>query len=417
MKFWPFSRKSGHDGAVDNSLDLFRKLFGWMTTKSGASVSHKTALEVAAVLACVRVLAEGVAQVPLKVCRTVGEGKEEAKKHPLYRLLYRKPNGWMTSFEMREMMTMHCALTGNAYAFVNRLRGEVRELIPIQMGCVTVEQQDNYSLAYRVTAPNGESRPFPPEAIWHWRGPSWDGVIGMDIVNLAREAIGLAMSTEESHARMQRNGAAIGGVYSVEGTLNRQQYEDLRKWLAKNFDGIENVGKTKLLDRNAKFYPSAMTGMDAQLLETRRHQIEEICRAMRVMPIMVGYSDKAATYASAEQMFLAHVVHTLSPWYERIEQSADCNLLTDEELDEGYYIKFNAAGLMRGSHKDRSEYFARALGAGGSPAWMTQDEVRGLEELNPKGGAAAELPKSTNVGGSAATPKEKINGKPDLQPA
>ena len=110
------------------------------------------------------------------------------------------------------------------------------------------------------------------------------------------------------------------------------------------------------------------------------------------MPIMVGYSDKAATYASAEQMFLAHVVHTLSPWYKRVEESAECQLLTDKEVDQGYFAKFNAAGLMRGSHKDRSEYFAKALGSGGSPAWMTQDEVRALEELNPMGGEFSMLP-------------------------
>ena len=215
---------------------------------------------------------------------------------------------------------------------------------------------------------------------------------------------------------MQKNGAAISGTYSVEGTLNAEQYKSMRAWLEKEFDGAANMGKTKLLDRNAKFHPQSMTGIDAQLLETRKHQIEEICRAFRVMPIMAGYSDKAATYASAEQMFLAHVVHTLSPWYERIEQSAECHLLTDAEVEAGYFVKFNAAGLMRGSHKDRSDYFAKALGSGGSPAWMTQDEVRALEELNPMGGDAAMLPKPTNLPGDA-TPKEETDAEPNLQPA
>lgn len=414
MKLWPFSRKANEDGSVRHSLDLFRLLHGSMATKSGASVSHKTALEVSAVLACARVIAEGIAQVPFKVYQEVDGKKVPATAHPLYRVLHRKPNGWMTSFEMRETMAMHCVLTGDAIAFANRLRGDVYEIIPITPGCVTWEQLDNYRIVYKVTAPNGKTQEFPQEAIWHWRGPSWDGVCGLDVVRLAREAIGLAMSTEESHARMQRNGAAIGGVYSVEGKLDPKQYEDLRGWLAKNFDGIENVGKTKLLDRSAKFNPSSMTGIDAQLLETRKHQIEEICRSMRVMPIMVGYSDKAATYASAEQMFLAHVVHTLSPWYERIEQAAECQLLSDKEADEGYFVKFNAAGLMRGSHKDRSEYFAKALGSGGAPAWMTQDEVRALEELNPMGGDAAKLPIATNVG---TPPKDGNDAEPDLQPA
>lgn len=416
MKLWPFSRKSNEDGSVRHSLDLFRLLAGWMGTKSGASVSHKSALEVPAVLSCVRVISEGVAQVPFKVYRQVGDKIMPAADHPLYRVLHRKPNGWMTSFELRETMTIHCVMTGDAYAFINRVRGEVRELIPFPPGAVGCKQKDDYSLEYQITAPSGKTMTVPQEAVWHWRGPSWDAVSGLDVVKMAREAIGLAMSAEESQARMQKNGAAISGTYSVEGTLNAEQYKAMRAWLEKEFDGAANMGKTKLLDRNAKFHPQSMTGIDAQLLETRKHQIEEVCRAFRVMPIMAGYSDKAATYASAEQMFLAHVVHTLSPWYERIEQSAECHLLTDKEVAEGYFVKFNAAGLMRGSHKDRSEYFAKALGAGGSPAWMTQDEVRALEELNPMGGDAAMLPKPTNVPGNAA-PKEETDAEPDLQPA
>ncbi len=416
MKLWPFSRKSNEDGSVRHSLDLFRLLAGWMGTKSGASVSHQSALEVPAVLSCVRVISEGVAQVPFKVYRQVGDKIMPAAEHPLYRVLHRKPNGWMTSFELRETMTIHCVMTGDAYAFINRVRGEVRELIPFPPGAVNCKQKDDYSLEYQITAPSGNTMTVPQEAVWHWRGPSWDAVSGLDVVKMAREAIGLAMSAEESQARMQKNGAAISGTYSVEGTLNAEQYKAMRAWLDKEFDGAANLGKTKLLDRNAKFHPQSMTGIDAQLLETRKHQIEEICRAFRVMPIMAGYSDKAATYASAEQMFLAHVVHTLSPWYERIEQSAECNLLTDNEVAEGYFVKFNAAGLMRGSHKDRSEYFAKALGSGGSPAWMTPDEVRALEELNPMGGDAALLPKPTNVPGNAA-PKEETDAEPDLQPA
>lgn len=416
MKLWPFSRKSSGDGSVRSSLDLFRLLAGWMGTKSGASVSHQSALEVPAVLSCVRVISEGVAQVPFKVYRQVGDKIMPAADHPLYRVLHRKPNGWMTSFELRETMTIHCVMTGDAYAFINRVRGEVRELIPFPPGSVSCKQKDDYSLEYQITAPSGKTMTVPQEAVWHWRGPSWDAVSGLDVVKMAREAIGLAMSAEESQARMQKNGAAISGTYSVEGTLNAEQYKAMRAWLEKEFDGAANMGKTKLLDRNAKFHPQSMTGIDAQLLETRKHQIEEICRAFRVMPIMAGYSDKAATYASAEQMFLAHVVHTLSPWYERIEQSAECHLLTDAEVEAGYFVKFNAAGLMRGSHKDRSEYFAKALGSGGSPAWMTPDEVRALEELNPMGGDAAMLPKPTNVPGNAA-PKEETDAEPDLQPA
>lgn len=402
MNLWPFNRKAHEDDSARSSLDIFRLLNGWMGTKSGANVSHKSALEVSVVLSCARVIAEGIAQVPFKLFKQEGANVVPATDHPLYRILHRKPNAWMTSFELRETMAIHCILTGGAFAFINRLRGEIRELIPIPPEFITTTQNEDYSLSYKITSPKGNVMSFPQEAIWHWRGPSWDGVSGLDIVKLAREAIGLAMSTEESHARMQKNGAAISGTYSVEGKLDSEQYAALRKWLEKEFEGVENLGKTKILDRNAKFNPQSMTAVESQLLETRNNQVVEVCRFLRVIPIMVAHSDKSMTYASSEQLFIAHVVHTLSPWYVRIEQSAECQLLTDKECNEGYFIKFNASGLMRGSHKDRAEYFARALGAGGAPAWMTQDEVRGLDELNPQGGSAAALPIATNINAQIA---------------
>lgn len=397
MNLWPFNRKANEDGSVRHSLDLFRLLQGWMATKSGASVSHSSALEVSVVLACARVIAEGVAQVPFKLYRQQGDQIQPARDHRLYQLLHLRPNDWMTSYELRELMAMHASMTGDAICFLNRIGGEVAEIIPLTPKDVTWEQKSDYGIVYKVTAPSGAQQEFPQSAIWHVRGPSWDGVSGLDIVKLARESIGLAMATEQAHAKMHSEGSRISGAYSVEGNLTEEQYKKMRAWLDKEYGGAKNAGKIMVLDRAAKFQPHSMTGLDAQHLETRKFQIEEICRAFRVMPIMVGYSDKTATYASAEQMFLSHVVHTLSPWYARFEQSAAVQLLSAADRKNGYFVKFNAAGLMRGSHKDRSEYFAKALGSGGSPAWMSQDEVRELEELNPMGGDAARLPVATNV--------------------
>lgn len=406
------AERKSDTGTVESSLDLFRLLGGWMTTSSGASVSHKTALQVSAVFACARVIAEGIAQVPFKLYRQEGDRKNPATDHPLYRVLYRKPNTWMTSFELRETMALHAVLTGDAIAFVNRdLRGNIRELIPIPPGNVEVKQKSDYELVYKVTSPSGKVQDFPQQAIWHWRGPSWDAVVGLDAVRLAREAIGLAIATEASQARMQADGAAMTGLYSVDGNLTEDQYKSLRKYLDQEFYS-QKASRVKLLDRGAKFHPISMTGVDAQLLETRRYQVEEVCRNMRVFPIMIGHTgDKANTFASAEQMFLAHVVHTISPWYQRIEQSVECQLLTEKELDEGYFVKFTAAGLLRGSHKDRAEFYSRGLGAGGSPAWMTQDEVRALEDMNPMGGDAAVLPQPTALAGQ---PKENDDEQPDL---
>ena len=402
MSFWSalFRRRE----RKYDSLDLFRDIYGGQPTRTGISVTWSSALEVATVLACMRVIAEGIAQVPWKLYD--GVNSKPAVDHPLYRIIYRKPNRWQTSFEFRETVVFHAALTGNAYVFVGRVGSarEVRELIPLEPQFVTVEKRAD-ALIYRYAPTSGQAVEFDSSVIWHIKGASWNGWQGMEAVKLVREAVGLAVAAESAHAEMHKGGSRIGGLYSVESNLSKEQYEFLAGWLDKYAMGGERAGKPMILDRGAKFSAMQMTGVDAQHLETRKHQIEEICRSFRVMPIMIGYSDKAATYASAEQMFIAHVVHCLQPWYERLEQSADTSLLTDDEQRRGLYTKFTPNALMRGAAKDRAEFYQRAIGSvNASPGWMTADEIRALEELPPLGGDAAELfrPKDQPAAAGAA---------------
>lgn len=381
----------------------FREFFAQQNSKSGVAVNWRTAAQVSTAFACARVIAEGLAQVPFRLYRDLpGGGKEAVKDHALA-ALWRRPNAWQTSFEFREMLGLHLVFAGNAYVWKNRVRGAVVELLPYSPNQVTVVK-DGWELSYRLTTSDGKQITVAADDIWHLRGPSWDAIVGLDAVKLAREAIGLALATEEHSSRMFSNGARVGGVLSTDSSLKQDQVAELRKSWEQTQGGVINAFKTAILWGGLKWSPMAMSGVDAQHIEQRRFQVEEICRHLRVMPIMIGHSDKTATYASAEQMFLAHVVHTLGPWYARIEQSADAALLSDDDRDAGYYHKFLPQALMRGAHKDRAEYFAKALGSGGSPAWMTQDEVRELDELNPLGGTAAALPIATNVGGNAPQP-------------
>lgn len=348
--------------------------------KSGVRVGRLQALQVATVFGCLRVLGEGVAQVPLKLMQGEGRGKRTAVDHPLHELLHVKPNDWMSSFELRETMTWHAALCGAAKVFVVRdSLGKPIELIPLEPGSVTTKQQSDYRLVHQVTSPKGGQREFPQEAIWVLRGPSWNGFEGLDVMRIAREAIGLSIAAEDHHSRMHRNSVAPSGLYSVDGALGSDQYKALRAWLEKEYGGMENTGRPMILDRNAKFTPYAFKGVDMQHLETRKHQIEEVCRYFRVMPIMIGYSDKAATYASAEQMFLAHLVHTLMPWYGRFEQSITANLLTTKDRKEGYYPKFTERGLLRGAMKDEAEYLSKLVERG----VLTRNEARELMDRNP----------------------------------
>ena len=372
-----FSRKSA------GSYDLIRELLGRRASATGKNVTVSTSIEVAAVFACMRVIGEGIAQVPLKMMRESADGKTRlpAKEHPLYTILGTKPNEWQTSFEYREMIAMHAALCGNAYSFINRSvrGGEIYELIPFTPGSVAVKRADDLTLTYEVTASNGSKQVFPAESIWHLKGPSWNGFQGLEVVAQAREAIGLSMAIEESQARMQKNGVRASGTYSVEGTLNADQYKALKGWIEENHAGPGNTGAPMVMDRAAKWLPHTMTGVDAQTLETRLFQISEICRFMRVSPIMIYGDEKLSTYAGSSMGFLNHVIHTLAPWYQRIEQSIDANLLTEEERKSGLYANFVEEGLLRGSIVETKDVLLAYTNGG----LMTTNEARHKLELNP----------------------------------
>lgn len=372
------SRMFKASASIDSTEAILRELRQGFVSKTGKAVNVNTALQVVTVFACLRVIAEGVAQVPLKVFveRTLG-GKDDAKSHPLYSVLHRKPNQWQTSFEFRESLIYHVALAGDFFAYKVMADGEILELIPLEPGTVTVLRAADTTLSYRVTA-GGNTRTFPSDMIWHVRGPSWNTWKGMAAVDYAREAIGLSIATEEAHAQMHKNGAQASGLYSVDGTLTPDQYKNLNSWVKEKVTGDDKFSPL-ILDRAAKWTQISMNGVDSQHLETRKHQVEEVCRAFRVMPIMIGQADKAATYASAEQMFLAHVVHTLCPWYERIEQSIDCNLMTAADRKKGIYAKFLPNGLMRGAAKDRSEFYYKMWQMGA----YSPNQILRLEDENP----------------------------------
>jgi HK97 family phage portal protein len=370
-----------------STWDVFRSYISGRSTSTGKTVNVDTAVQVSTVFACCRVIGEGIAQVPLKLMAETKDGRLPAKSNPLYDVLATRPNGWQTSFEYREMLAWHVVLCGEHFSYINRrANGEVLELIPFEPNQVVINRNKDWGLTYDVRGKDGTIKTFPASSIWHVRGPSWNSWQGLKPVELAREAIGLAMATEEAVGRLHRNGVQPSGVYSVEGTLSDAQHKALGDWIDRNNAGVDNTGKTLILDRAAKWINTQMTGIDAQSLETRRFQIEEICRYARVLPIMVGSSDKAATYASAEQMFLHHMVHTLSPWYQRLEQSIDANLLTDADRANGLYANFVEEGLLRGSAKDTKDTLLGYVNGG----LMTPNEGRAKLDMNPDADPASD---------------------------
>jgi HK97 family phage portal protein len=299
-------------------------------------------------------------------------------------------------------MMFHLVFMGNFYAYKNIVRGEIKELIPFAHYDVQVEQLKDFTLRYRLKGPDGTFREIDPSLIWHVRGPSWNSWMGLEGIKLAREAIGLSKSIENSQADFQKGGARVSGLLSLEDTIGSERFEFLSKWIDRHAAGGDREGKTLVMDRGGKFATMQMSGVDQQLIESRKFQVEEVCRHFRVMPIMVGFSDKASTYASAEQMFLAHVVHCLSPWYTRLEQSIDAHLLTDQDRKDGYYSNFVEEGLLRGAMKDTADFLVRLTSGG----LMTRNEGRAKLDMNPLAGLDEPLtPANTTIGADPAPPE------------
>jgi HK97 family phage portal protein len=360
---------------------------------AGVTVTQKTALQVSTVLACVKVIADGCATPGIEVFRYKPDStRERAENIPEYRLLSRRPNEWQTSFEWRRMMTMHAALAGAALSI--KVRGEnrrVRELIPIPPGRWDVRQVSRYELRYRCWDDFGLVGEFRPDEVFVLQGVQWDWVNSLDAVFLARSAVGLAMATEKSQAAMHSNGMRTSGVYSVEGNLTTEQHDRLSSWI-KGRSGPDNAGTPLVLDRSAKWVSTAMSSVDSQHIETRRFQVEEICRGYGVFPIMVGHSDKSSTFASTEAFFGAHVKHTLAPWHKAWTQRIDEMLL---DGSGPLFAEFDVRYLMSGSMKDRAEW-ARTMAELGI---YTRNEIRDEEGKDPLPGLDEPLtPMNMNSG-------------------
>lgn len=356
-------------------------LFGGIS-KAGVAVNVQSALKVTAVLACVRVISEGIAQLPLKFKQKNSIGrKRDATEHPLYNILWRKPNDFQTSFEWRESMLVHALLTPGAFSIISRnSQGEVLELLPVQPGRVNVVQAPNYDVTYEISDSSGRVKTFDKKDILHLKGPSWDGFNGLDPMRLGLGSIGLSIATEESMERLFANGSRPSGILSTKGKLQPDEKERVKKNFQDGYASIQNLFKTILLDGDWAYQQMSLSPVDSQTHESRKHQIEEVCRLFRVFPQMIGYGDKTSTYASAEQFFMAHVTHTLMPWIERFEQVLATQLMTKEEVAAGFFPKFNVGGLLRGDAKSRAEYYASGITTGG---WLVRNEARDLEDLDP----------------------------------
>ena len=360
---------------------LMRVLAGSSESKSGQVVTPATALRVATVFACCRRIAGGIARLPFKLYQSQPDGSRRlATEHPLYRILSRQPNPRMTSYEWRETSMFHALLARGAYSYINRVRGEVRELQLLAPGSVcAVRGRDGFVDHYRVTFQDGVQREVMPSAMFRVPGPSWDGLEGLDMIEIARDAIGLAIATEESLAQIHKSGIRPSGILTTDGTLNPTTVKRVESMIQSDHMGTSKSGGLMVLDAGLKFQAMSLSAADSQSAETRSFQVQEIARMFEISPMMIGHPDKTATYASAEAFMQDFINNTLGPWVERWEQAASLHLLSEAEIADGYFAKLDVRGLLRGDAKTRAEFYKSAILTG----WMTRNEAREKEDMNP----------------------------------
>ncbi|WDU84216.1 phage portal protein [Caloramator sp. Dgby_cultured_2] len=350
-------------------------LFGVQKSAAGRSVTPITAMQASAVYACVRVIAETIASLPLFVFRITKEGKEKAYDHPLYYVLHDLANEEMTSFTFRETMMTHILLWGNAYAEIEYDQiGNVKGLWPLRPDNVFPERNSKNELQYRVLLPDGTGAILPKERVLHIPGLGFNGIIGLSPIAMARETIGLSLAAEEFGARFFGNGARPGGVLEHPGTLSKEAMDKLRDSWNQMHQGLSNQHRIAILEEGMTYKQVGIPPEDAQFLETRKFQIEEIARIFRV-PLHLIQNLEHATFSNIEHQSIDFVVHTIRPWIVRWEQAINWKLFGSSTK---FFAEFSVDGLLRGDIKSRYEAYAIARQWG----FMSVNEIRALENLN-----------------------------------
>ena len=379
-----FGFGQARDKPVDKAADAgYSFLFG--RTTSGKPVNERTAMQTTAVYACVRILAEAVASLPLHVYEYQDDGgKKLVHDHPLYYLLHDEPNPEMTSFVFRETLMSHLLIWGNAYAQIIRDgAGRVLGLYPLLPDKMEVQRDDRGNIYY-VYSRNSDENPMfkeygniklKAEDVLHIPGLGFDGLIGYSPIAMAKNAVGMTLACEEYGASFFANGANPGGVLEHPGVL--KDPSKVRESWNSVYRGVNNAHKIAVLEEGMKYQQIGIPPEEAQFLETRKFQIKEIARLYRIPPHMVGDLDKSS-FSNIEQQSLEFVKYTLDPWVIRWEQSLQRSLLLPGEKGK-YFIKLNVDGLLRGDYQSRMNGYA----VGRQNGWFSANDIREMENMNP----------------------------------
>lgn len=349
--------------------------FNMGASTAGTMVNERSSMQTTAVFACVRIISETVASLPLQTFRAVDEGKEKAHDHPLYKVLHDEPNPEMTSFAFRETVLAHLLLWGNAYCQIIRDgRGQVLHLYPLLPDQMKVDRDSDGELVYTYSK-DGRAHYLSADEVLHVPGLGFDGVMGYSPIALAKNAIGLNIAAEEYGSRFFANNATPSGILTTPGVLKKP--DKVREAWQSAYGGMRNSHKVAVLEEGLQYNAISMPNDDAQYLETRKFQIEEICRIFQVPPHLVADLSKA-TFSNIENQSISFVVHTIRPWLVRLEQAMNRGLFSDDEKGE-YFVSFNASALMRGDYKSRMDGYAIGIQNG----FFSVNDVRRMENMDP----------------------------------
>ncbi len=350
--------------------------FYFGSASSGKSVTPRSAIQVSAVYACVRVIAETIASLPFGVYESTDTGSRKAQEHQLYRLLHDEPNPEMTSFIWRETMLTHLLLYGNSYCQIIRSgKNGILGLYPLLPDKMEVDRDSKGTLTYTYTTSDGKPVYLKSEDVLHIPGLGFDGIMGYSPIALEKNAIGLGIATEEYGSKFFENGARPSGVLTHPNTV--KDPKRLRESWNAAYGGSANSNRVAILEESMSYTPISLPNNESQFLETRKFQVEEICRIFRVPAHLIGDLSRA-TFSNIEHMSIDFAVHTIRPWLVRIEQAINRALFSENEKGR-FYVQFNMEGLMRGDYKSRMEGYAIARQNG----WMNANDIRALENLNP----------------------------------
>ena len=376
---WPFKQKKQALGKFGSWQELFISA----GTSAGADVSNDSALHISTVFACIRNISEDVAKIPLKVYRKSSEGKERLQKHRLNDLLNYQPNSEMTAMDFRQTLTAHCLGWGNGYAEIQRdILGNPAALWPLHPSKCKPSRRDDGLIVYEVRRDNGEIDYLRPETVLHIRGLGDDGIVGHNVIRFARENIGLAKAAETFGAAYFGNNTVMGGILKHPGQLSEAAQSRLKSSIQRKHQGPDKAHGLLILEEGMDWTKTVIPPEESQFLETRQFSVPEICRWFRMPPHKVADLQRA-TFSNIEHQDLEYVKDCLTAWIKRWEQAVWWRLLTDEEKRQGIFPEHIVEGLLRGDIASRYSAYQVALGNNNNPGFMTVNEVRSLENLNP----------------------------------